>query len=61
MELKKDEAVLETGVVIIKTIDGDYHQAMLTNDEMDKVLEVVRLLQNGTIKVGSTKILGITF
>jgi hypothetical protein len=62
MKNKKEEPELEvSGVLIIKTNQGNIRQVMLTEREADAVLSLARAMHSGHLKVSEKVLEGITF
>jgi hypothetical protein len=62
MKNKKEEPELEvSGVLIIKTNQGNIRQVMLTEREAKAVLSLARAMHSGHLKVSEKVLEGITF
>lgn len=51
----------ESGVVIVKTNNGDYHQVALNKEEIDWVFSLIGKLHEGEIRILETKLDYISF
>ena len=62
MKKKKEEPELEvSGVLIIKTNQGNIRQVMLTERETKAVLSLARAMHSGQLRVSEKVLEGITF
>ncbi len=56
-----EDTKIESGVVIIKTNNGDYHQVALDKEQIDWVISLIGKLHEGEIRVLETKLDYISF